>query len=65
MPIWVLKQLDNEEIVSPPRKSEGQARLYSKRELKMVKHCWYYISEHGVKINGLKVILKTEGGKEE
>lgn len=31
----------------------------------MVKHCWYYISEHGVKINGLKVILKMEGGKEE
>lgn len=63
MPVWVLKQLDSEHIVSPPRKSEGQARLYSKRQLKMVKHCWYYINEHGVKINGLKVILKMEGGE--
>ena len=63
IPIWVLKQLDREEIVSPPRKKEGQARLYSKRELKMVKHCWYYMNEHGVKINGLKIILKMEGGE--
>lgn len=60
MPVWVLKQLDCEEIVSPPRKKEGQSRLYSTKELKMVKHCWYYMNEHGVKINGLKVILKME-----
>jgi DNA-binding transcriptional MerR regulator len=63
MPVWVLKQLDREAIVSPPRKKEGQARLYSKRELKMVKHCWYYINEYGVKVSGLKVILKIEGGE--
>ena len=62
IPVWVLKQLDCEDIVCPPRKTAGQARLYSKRELKMVKHCWYYMHEHGVKINGLKVILKMEKG---
>jgi len=61
IPVWVLKQLDKEEIVSPPRKTESQARLYSKRELKMIQHCWYYMNEHSVKINGLKVILKMEG----
>ena len=54
IPVWVLKQLDSENIVSPPRENEGQARLYSKRELTMVKHCWYYIHEKGVKINGLR-----------
>lgn len=63
MPVWVLKQLDRAEIVSPPRKKEGQARLYSTRELKMVKHCWYYMNEHGVKINGLRVILRMEEEK--
>ncbi len=64
IPVWVLKQLDREEIVSPPRKKEGQARLYSQRELKMVKHCWYYIQQHNVKISGLKVILRIEEGKQ-
>lgn len=63
IPIWILKQLDNEGIVCPPRESDGQARLYSKKEIRMVKHCWYYIRERGVKINGLKVILEIEGNK--
>jgi DNA-binding transcriptional MerR regulator len=62
IPVWVLKQLDKEGIVSPLRKNEGEARLYSKRELKQVQHCWVYMSEHGVKIPGLKVILKMEKG---
>ncbi len=60
IPVWVLKQLDHEGIVSPPREKEGQYRLYSQRELVEVKHCWFYIKEHGVNINGLKVILKLE-----
>jgi len=63
IPVWVLKQLDTEEIVSPPREVEGQARLYSKRELKMVKHCWYYMKIHKVKVHGLKIILQMEEGK--
>lgn len=60
MPVWVLKKLDTEGIVSPPRKDSSKARLYSKNELSVIRHCWYYMSEHGVKINGLKVILKLE-----
>ena len=60
IPIWVLKQLDREGVVSPPRKKEGNARLYSKRELKSLKHAWFYMKEHKVNVNGLKVILKME-----
>ena len=62
IPVWVLKQLDREEIVRPPRKSEGKARLYSKRELKLVKHCWYYMKTRKVNVSGLKIILEIEEG---
>ena len=62
MPVWILKQLDEEGIVSPKRENENQSRLYSTQELKMVKHCWYYLKEHKVKIHGLKVILQMEEG---
>ncbi len=61
IPVWVLKQLDEEGLVSPPRKKKGQARLYSVEELSMVQHCWFYMREHGVKVNGLRIILKMEG----
>lgn len=37
IPVWVLKQLDKEGIVSPPREV-GRFRLYSQRELKKLKH---------------------------
>ncbi|MBF0478424.1 MAG: MerR family transcriptional regulator [Candidatus Omnitrophica bacterium] len=62
VPVWVLKRLDSEGIVSPPREREGTARLYSMRQLKVVRHCWNFISVHKVKITGLKVILKIEQG---
>ena len=60
IPIWVIKQLDKEGIVSPPREIEGCARLYSKRELKKLAHCWEYINEKRVKVHGLKIILEME-----
>jgi len=59
IPVWVLKQLDAEGIVSPPRK-EGCSRRYSKRHLKKLEHVWHYISVRKVKISGLKVILEME-----
>jgi DNA-binding transcriptional MerR regulator len=62
IPVWVLKQLDTEGIVSPPRESESCARLYSKKELKLVQHCWYYMKTHKVKVHGLKIILQMEEG---
>lgn len=60
VPVWVLKQLDNEGIVCPPRKNEGQSRLYSHKDLQKVHRCWFYIKVHKVKIPGLKIILRME-----
>ncbi len=60
IPIWVIKRLDKEGIVSPPRKIKNAARLYSKRELKKLAHCWEYMHKQGVKPKGLKVILEME-----
>ena len=59
IPVHVLKQLDEEDIVKPPRK-KGRARLYSKREIKKIGHCWHYMKERKVKIDGLRVILEME-----
>jgi MerR family transcriptional regulator/heat shock protein HspR len=59
IPHHILKQLDKEGIVKPPRKS-GTSRLYSKRELKRIQECWKYINEKGVNIPGLKIILQIE-----
>ncbi len=59
VPVHVLKQLDNEEIVSPPRR-KGKARLYSKKELLKLKKCWYYMKKKKVKAEGLKIILEME-----
>lgn len=61
--VWTLKQLDKQGIVSPPRESENQARLYSQRELRKLKHCCYYMKMHKVNISSLKVILTIENSK--
>lgn len=60
IPIWILKQLDSEGIVSPPRDVAGQSRLYSKRELKKLDRVWYLMNERKVKVDGIKVILEME-----
>lgn len=59
IPVWVLKQLDGEKIVSPPRK-QGKSRLYSKRELKKVEYIWGLMNEKNVNIGGIKVIIEFE-----
>jgi len=61
IPLHVVKQLDREGIVRPPRK-KGKIRLYSKRELKKIQHCWDYMKKHNVNIGGLKIILQMEKG---
>jgi len=63
MPVWVLKQLDIEGLVSPPRKNTNNSRLYSTVQMKKLKRCWYYMNTKGVKINGLRIILKMEKEK--
>ncbi len=60
IPIWVVKQLDNEGLVSPPRKNENKSRLYSVVQIRKLKRCWYFIGKKEVKINGLRIILKME-----
>lgn len=64
IPMWVLKELDKEKVVSPPRQ-KGCSRLYSKRDLKTLEHVWYYIRDRQVNIRSVKVILEIEGQKRE
>ena len=59
IPVWVLKQLDKEEVVSPDRK-KGKSRLYSKNELNKLSHIWYVMKEKRIKVTGLKYILEME-----
>ncbi|MDD3344843.1 MAG: MerR family transcriptional regulator [Candidatus Omnitrophica bacterium] len=59
IPVWVLKQLDREEIISPRRK-KGGSRLYSKCELDKLSHIWYIMREKRVKVTGLKYVLEME-----
>ncbi len=59
IPIWVLKQLDREKVVSPPRK-KGKSRLYSKDELDKLSHIWYVMKEKNVKVSSLKYFLEME-----
>ncbi len=59
IPVWALKRIDKEGIVSPPRKKD-KMRLYSRNELNKLKHIWYLIKEKRVKITGLKVVLELE-----
>ena len=61
VPVWVLKQLDREEVVSPPRRREGCSRLYSKRDMIVLQKVWHYIKVKKVKVQGVKVILEMEG----
>jgi MerR family transcriptional regulator/heat shock protein HspR len=59
IPVWVLKQLDKEDIIRPLRK-KGKSRLYSKNELNKLSHIWYLMKEKKVKVAGLRVILEME-----
>ena len=63
IPVWTLRKLDVEGIVSPHRKSEKQSRLYSHNQLKKLQKCWYFMHKHNVKIPGLRVILEIEERK--
>jgi DNA-binding transcriptional MerR regulator len=63
VPVWILKQLDKEGIVSPDRKTQGESRLYSKEQLKEVQECWYFMKEHRVNVHGVRVILQIRRGE--
>lgn len=59
MPLWVLKQLDEQKVVSPKRR-KGMGRLYSTNEFNRLKHIWYLMNVRRVKVDGIKVILEME-----
>lgn len=59
IPVWVLKQLDKESVVKPPRK-KGRHRFYSRKELKKLEHVWHYMNVRGVNVHGVRVILEME-----
>lgn|GEM_PF-777314 len=59
IPVWALKRIDKEGIVSPVRK-KNKMRLYSRNELNKLKHIWYLIKEKKAKISNLKLILELE-----
>lgn len=59
IPVWVLKQLDRESVVKPPRR-KGRYRFYSQNELKTLEHVWYYMNKQRVNVHGVKVILEME-----
>ncbi|OVE77138.1 hypothetical protein BVX98_03505 [bacterium F11] len=62
IPLWVLKQLDNEGIISPQRE-DRKARLYSKRELCMIQKVWSLMERRKVNLNGIKVLFEIQEGK--
>jgi MerR family transcriptional regulator, heat shock protein HspR len=59
IPVWVLKQLDQESLVKPSR-TKGRYRFYSQNELKKLKRVWHYMSERHVNVHGVRVILEME-----
>lgn len=63
IPVWMLKKLDLEEIVSPLR-SRGNDRLYSIKEVSEINYYWKLMNRRKVKIAGLKVIKEIIYRKE-
>jgi len=59
IPVWVLKQLDRGNIVSPYRRG-GKSRLYSKKDLVKLKYVWYLMEIKEVNVSGVRVILEIE-----
>lgn len=60
IPVWVLKQLDRESVVCPPRRHRDCSRLYSKRDMIILKKAWYYMKVKKLKVQGVKVVLDIE-----
>ena len=60
IPIWVLKQLDQDGVVRPRRR--GKSRLYSKREMERLAQLWRLAQEEHLSVRTLKVIIKVVRG---
>lgn len=56
IPVWTLRKLDDMGVVKPKRM--GKARCYSKNQIKQLNYVQYLMTEKGVNISGIKVILE-------
>lgn len=63
LPCWVLRVLDQEEIVVPVR-TDSNRRLYSDRDITLLSRVRHLTEERGVNIAGVKVILEIERAHE-
>ena len=63
LPCWVLRVLDQEEIVVPVR-TDSNRRLYSDRDIALLSRVRHWTEERGVNIAGVKVILEIERAHE-
>ena len=59
LPCWMLRQLDNEGVVSPVRTAKNR-RLYSESDVEKLAHVRYLTSERGVNVAGVRYILELE-----
>ena len=60
LPCWVLRVLDQEQIVVPVR-TDSNRRLYCDNDITLLARVRYLTEERGVNIAGVKVILEIEG----
>ena len=63
LPVWTLRILDKNAIVSP-RKSRGNTRLYSNKDVQKLVYVQYLMKVRKVNVGGLKVLkdLREIGG---
>ncbi len=60
LPCWVLRVLDQEQIVVPVR-TDSNRRLYCDDDIALLARVRYLTEERGVNIAGVKVILEMDG----
>lgn len=59
IPIWTLRKLDDLGVVQPQRIGK-KTRCYSKDQVQVLTYVRYLMTEKGVNISGIKVILEIE-----
>jgi len=59
IPIWTLRKLDDMGVVQPRRMGK-KTRCYSKQQIEVLSYVHYLMTEKGVNISGIKVILELE-----
>ncbi len=62
MPIWTLRRLDEEGIVTP-RRIRKKIRCYSRKQIAKLKYIAYLMEKKHVNIQGIKMILEITSEK--